>query len=603
MRRVLGSAAVAGFLLAGDVVVLTLFLAPSAGLVQEARALLVSLFVPYGIASGLGLGVLGLLLHGLAPGQARPPVPGLPYLTLLAFVQASLAAALFWWNLVSYRYSIPVPFVHALTAAAVVVTLAAVALLGVGLDALFFPERGRAVLAPLVVLAAAATVIGPLALRPDPEPAPRIVPVRVERTAPQRRVVLVGIDGLSPAQVELGLRRGSLPALEGLARRGAHGPLATLRPAEGPPIWTSIFTGRLPRDHGVKSFASYRLRGSSSDWELLPKGILVSLAERLGLVTRLPVTARSRRSPALWEALNAFDVRAGIVRFWGTQPPERIQGFMISNHFHRLSREARGAEALFPPDLFEQVRDRAVLPADVDRALVAEFVDLSGEAEDRRQWRRDLVERALAPDLTYQRAGAVLRAAYDPAFFATYFYGLDVVGHAFTRDAWPDRFGDVRPEEQRRFGRVIERYAAFLGRWVAELERGLRPNEVLMLVSGYGMDPVPWWRRLLGVSGADAPSGSHEAAPDGVVFVAGDGIRKGAQLQRGSILDVAPTLLYLMGLPIARDMEGRVWTEIMEDDVLRQSPVSFIPSYAGVAKAEVSEPVGEDLPPLPEDTP
>jgi predicted AlkP superfamily phosphohydrolase/phosphomutase len=603
MLRVLGSAAVAGFLLAADVVVLTLFLDPSARLLREAPALLAFLLVPYGVTAGLGLGVLGLLLHTLAPRQARPPVPGLPYLTLLTFVQATLAAALFWWNLVSYRHSIPVPFVHALTAAAVVVTLAAVALLGVGFDSLLFPERSRAGLAPVVVLAAAATVVGPLALRPDPEPPSRVVPVRVEPASPRRRVVLVGIDGLSPALLELGLRRGSLPAFEGLARRGAHGPLATLRPAEGPPVWTSIFTGRLPRDHGVKSFASYRLRGSGADWELLPKGILVRFAERIGLVTRLPVTARSRRSPALWEALNAFDVRAGVVRFWGTQPPERVQGFMISNHFHRLSREARGAEALFPPDLFEQVRDRVVQPADVDRALVAEFVDLSGDAEERRDWRRDLVERALAPDLTYQRAGSLLRAAYDPPFFATYFYGLDVVGHAFTREAWPERFGDVRPEEQRRFGRVIERYAAFLGQWVAELERGLRPREVLMVVSGYGMDPVPWWRRLLGISGEHAPSGSHEAAPDGVVFVVGDGVRRGAQLQRGSILDVTPTLLYLMGLPIARDMEGRVWTEILEEELLRQSPVSVIPSYAGVRKAEISEPVEEELPPLPEDTP
>ena len=77
-------------------------------------------------------------------------------------------------------------------------------------------------------------------------------------------------------------------------------------------------------------------------------------------------------------------------------------------------------------------------PADVDPALVAQFVDLSVEgAASPGTWRRDLVERALAPDLTYQRAGAVLRAAYDPPFFATYFYGLDVVGHAFMRYAEP----------------------------------------------------------------------------------------------------------------------------------------------------------------------
>ncbi len=604
MQRVLGSASVAGFLLAGNIVTLTLFLAPEAELAREAPALVMALLAPYGVASSLAFGALGLALHAVGPRYARPPVPGLPYLTFLTLVQTGLGAGLFWWNLVHYRHSIPVPFVSGLFAAAVLMTLCGAVLLGAGLDALFFPERGRAAVAPIVVLAASASVIGPLALRPDPDPMPRSVPVRAEPMTPRRRVILLGIDGLAPAHVEQGLRKGSLPAFEGLVRRGAHGSLATLRPAEGPPVWTSIFTGRLPRDHGVKSFASYRLLGSGSAWELLPKGILVGLMERSGLVTTQPVTARSRKSPALWEALNAFDVRAGIVRFWGTHPPERVEGFMISNHFHRLSREARAAEAVFPPDLAPQVSDRAVLPRDVDKALVASFVDLSRDAPEDRDWRRDLVDRALAPDLTYQRAGAVLRAAYDPPFFASYAYGMDVVGHAFTRDAQPEHFGDVRPEEQRRFGQVVERYAAFLGQWVAELERGLRPGEVLFVVSGYGIEPVPWWRRLLHSPGGEPlPSGSHDGAPDGVVFAVGDGIRRGAVLQRASILDVAPTLLYVMGLPLARDMEGRVWTEILEDEFLRQHPVSFIPSYVGITPAPLSPAIEEDLPPLPEETP
>jgi len=604
MQRVLGSAAVAGLLFAADVVVLTLFLVPGAGLWAEAPALVLSLLLPYGVASSIGFAALGVLLHALGPRFARPPVPGLPYFTFLAFVQAGLAAALFWLNLLSYRHSVPVPFVEGLTAASVVVSLAAVVLLGAGLDVLFFPDRGRSVVAPVVVLAAAASVLGPLALRPELAPPPRVLPVRLEAVTPLRRLIVIGIDGLSPELLRDGLRKGSLPAFDGLVRRGAHGSLATFRPAEGPPVWTSIFTGRLPRDHGVKSFASYRLRGSSSNWELLPRGILVGLLQRVGLVTTLPVTAGSRRCPALWDALNAVGVRAGIVRFWGTHPPEKIQGFMLSNHFQRLSREGRAAEALFPPDLVDELRERSVAPADVDPALLAGFVDLSVDATGGDAWRRDLVDRALAPDLTYQRAGAVLRAAYDPPFFAGYFYGLDVVGHAFTRYAHPERFGDVRPEEVRRFGHVVERYAAFLGQGVADLEGALRPGEVLVVISGYGIEPVPWWRRLLARPGSEpAPSGAHDGAPDGVVFAVGDGIRRGAVLERGSILDVAPTLLYLMGLPVARDMEGRVWAEILEEDFLRQHPVAFIPSYAGVAAAPVALPLEEDLPELPEETP
>ena len=50
-----------------------------------------------------------------------------------------------------------------------------------------------------------------------------------------------------------------------------------------------------------------------------------------------------------------------------------------------------------------------------------------------------------------------------------------------------------------------------------------------------------------------------------------------------SVLDVAPTILYLMGLPVARDMQGRVLTEIVDDSFARLSPVTFIPSYESLA--------------------
>src|SRR5205807_3972520 len=178
-------------------------------------------------------------------------------------------------------------------------------------------------------------------------------------------------------------------------------------------------------------------------------------------------------------------------------------------------------------------------------------------------WRRELVERALAPDLTYERGGAVLRAAYDPPFFATYFRGLDVVGHTFMRFARPESFGDVRAEERRRYGHVMDAYAAYLARVAGDLAQALRPGEVLLVVSAYGMEPVPPWRRVWeSVMGDRWMSGTHSDAPDGVLLAVGDGIRPGATLRSASVLDLAPTILYLMRLPVARDMERRILVEL-----------------------------------------
>ena len=290
------------------------------------------------------------------------------------------------------------------------------------------------------------------------------------------------------------------------------------------------------------------------------------------------------------------------MRIWGTFPTEPVQGFMLSHYFHLLlDDEARLSLTLHPPDLILETAARAVAPEDVDQRLISEFVDFSVEIpDDAVPWQRDLVERALVPDMTYERAGTVLRKAYDPPFFATYFYGLDVVGHTFMRFGRPDRFGDVTSQQARRYGRVLDRYTAHLSGKVGELLEGLRQDEILLVVSTYGMEPVPLWRRLLrGFVGGSTMTGTHARAPDGVVLAFGSGIRAGSTLRDASILDLAPTVLYLMGLPVAREMEGRVLTEMLEEDFARAHPVTFIPSYESLAVSPMADPLSLDLPPAP----
>ncbi|HEY3121849.1 MAG TPA: alkaline phosphatase family protein, partial [Vicinamibacteria bacterium] len=604
--RVVASAALAAALLAGDLVLLATFLNPEASFRRDGLALAIALFAPYAAAGTAALWLLAMLARAAwrrAP--ARPPLEALPWFTTLALVAVSAAAALFWWNLVGYRYSIPLTFLRALLGSAIGLTAAVLVLAVVVADALLFPRRGRGFSAALVVLASAAALVLPLALRPAPAPAPRPVRLNVEQVRPARRVILVGVDGLGPDFLREALAGGRLPVFGRIVRHGGYGPLATIRPTEGPPVWTTIVTGRLPRDHGVKSFSAYRLRGSASVYELLPRGAFVGALERAGLVTRVPLTSSSRRRHALWNALNAFGAGTGVVRFWGTYPVERVQGFMVSNYFHLLAHdETRVRDTVHPPDLLAEVRARVVDPAELPPGLVSEFVDPKAPPDDARPWRTELLERALAPDMTYQRAGAVLRAAYDPPFFATYFYGLDVVGHAFLRYARPEQFGNVGAADVRRYGRVVDRYAEQIAQWVGELLQGQRPGEVLIVVSGYGMESQPLWRRLLGgLLGAAPPSGTHGGAPDGCLLAMGDGVRPGSLVSGASILDVAPTVLYLMGLPVARDMEGRVLTEILEEGFVRTHPLTYIPSYENLGRVEVAPASDTGLPPLPEEVP
>ena len=64
-------------------------------------------------------------------------------------------------------------------------------------------------------------------------------------------------------------------------------------------------------------------------------------------------------------------------------------------------------------------------------------------------------------------------------------------------------------------------------------------------------------------------------APDGILIVAGPPMRSGVGLQGAHVLDVAPTMLYLQGLPLAADMPGGVFREALSE--------AFLASDFGVA--------------------
>ena len=57
------------------------------------------------------------------------------------------------------------------------------------------------------------------------------------------------------------------------------------------------------------------------------------------------------------------------------------------------------------------------------------------------------------------------------------------------------------------------------------------------------------------------------------------GIRAADIEPLGSVLEVVPTLLYLRGLDLARDMEGAVMETILDDELLSERPARFIDTY------------------------
>lgn len=92
-------------------------------------------------------------------------------------------------------------------------------------------------------------------------------------------------------------------------------------------------------------------------------------------------------------------------------------------------------------------------------------------------------------------------------------------------------------------------------------------------------------------------SGDHRM--DGFVGMLGSEIKRGAKIENANIMDIAPTILYLMGLPIPSDLDGHVLTAPLSDEFLTSSQIregealgareQLVPDYTEEESEEVKE--------------
>ena len=96
-------------------------------------------------------------------------------------------------------------------------------------------------------------------------------------------------------------------------------------------------------------------------------------------------------------------------------------------------------------------------------------------------------------------------------------------------------------------------------------------------------------------------SGMHRM--DATLLMTGAGVAHGRTVRSAGVLDIAPTVLHLLGQPIARDMDGRVLSELLAGEPAARRPV-YVDSYdryrivdaeAAVSDNEVDEVIKEQL--------
>jgi predicted AlkP superfamily phosphohydrolase/phosphomutase len=94
------------------------------------------------------------------------------------------------------------------------------------------------------------------------------------------------------------------------------------------------------------------------------------------------------------------------------------------------------------------------------------------------------------------------------------------------------------------------------------------PDVILRLRDGGFVSTV---RSEVLLSPRGEPVGTHR--PEGIFLARGQAVAKGSSLPEISVLDVTPTLLYALGLPVPEDLEGRVLREVFESQFVQAHPI------------------------------
>ena len=362
------------------------------------------------------------------------------------------------------------------------------------------------------------------------------------------RVIWLGLDGLDWEILDRLAGEGKMPNWKRLASEGWTARLETFFPLISPVLWTSAATGTTPDVHRVLDFQ-----------EVDPK-----------TGGKVPISGSSRAVPAVWNLVSAAGSKVGVVGWWATHPAEEVNGFFVSDRASPILFEDLPLAGVAFPIALEagiaqvvardgRVAEDDLTPfLDVPRSEIAAVLAERQHSAGRTRHPIAGLARVLAATRVSHRIARDLYDRERPDLLALYLEGTDEVAHLFAPDT-PPKLDCAPPADVARYGRVVAVYYALVDRLIGQwMRRAREDGATLILHSDHGFK----W-------GADRPCGFAAAGwataafwhrPEGVLAAWGTGAEHGGRTN-ARILDVAPTVLALLGLPADPKMPGRVLSE------------------------------------------
>jgi len=373
-----------------------------------------------------------------------------------------------------------------------------------------------------------------------PRPPDKLIHLEARNSG--KKVTILELEGLSLDFIIPLISEDKLPNFSLLVEQGSWGRLEPFTPSDAFVLNATFSTGKRPAKHRQISPLTYRVGRFKQELEVIPRFLFIKQLIRTGLLT-VSANRPAFRPKDIWQIF--AECRLPQVR---KDNPDAAD----------ISKVTAKADTLFT--LFYKDLERDLTPA------------------------VRLARLAFLRDSLYEEAAFQERTSVSPQVYGLRLNGLNLVEKYFYRYSFPEVFGNLTPEETARYGSVIERYYQFYDQVIGKYLTGLKEDELFIVFSPHGMEPLPFWKRVVDwLTGHTDVSAFHELGPEGVVFFYGKNINREKNIEGMRLVDMAPSILYYLGLPVSKDMDGIVLSSLFNRDFTGENPIFAISSYEDYA--------------------
>ena len=131
-----------------------------------------------------------------------------------------------------------------------------------------------------------------------------------------KKIIILGFDGLSLDIIEPMMKEGELPNFSRLKEKGSYSRLLTTNPSQSPVAWTGFATGRNPGKHGIYDFITRD-----------PKNYMLSLSLSKMNKGR---PERAVKGKCFWQYASSKKIPTTVITCPVTFPPDKVYGRMLS---------------------------------------------------------------------------------------------------------------------------------------------------------------------------------------------------------------------------------------------------------------------------------